>query len=708
MWAERFVDNDFAAAAAAPAVSDGVLSGVLSGLFWAGVNAPNKLPQWLLTRAGLDAPERTLSVTRDDGTVVTLLIGKSAGTHPHKTTRPAPPGVPAPPMEVDEPQEFLYAKLQNNDQVFEIQADKLKDVFVATDTLRDPQLAHFTAGDATRLEISQGGQEIVLVKDKDKDRWGLDKPLHADADRQKVTDLLNRLSGLEARGKDVLDGADPKTYGLDQPAAAVKVTVEEKAKDDGEIREKGKTKTRVLAFRLGKHDDATKKVYVQVDDWPRVNAVADGGSAGDAGLTALAKREAREYRGKRLFDFSTADLATVTVQRGNDPQFLLHKGEKGDWKLTAGGPAPVEADAAAASKLANDLGNLEVLEYVNDAPKADELEAQYGLGKPGLTVRAEFTDKTKPARILQIGKAREGKPGRFARLADDPAAPPTSVFAVSEDAFSTLDRDALAYLPRQLWKAAPDDVTAIRVHRKDQDEYTLKKVGLGWKVGGPFEAEASPEAAQALASPLAAPRAETYKAFEAKQSAEYGLDAPYLTAAVTAKDGKEHGTLTVGGPTAKDARTPLRPGRRQRGRVRTRLRRRSPPWTSRALDLLDPTLFRLGGRPSGERPQRGEGRRQDGGVQAGIAAEGLADGRGAGGAVRCGPRRRLPAAKPLVRTAGGALRGLRAEGELGEVRPRRPVGDGHGRRQEGRRGARRRAHGPAGRPGGGRRPLRPL
>ena len=495
-------------------------------------------------------------------------------------------------MEVDEPQEFLYAKLQNNDQVFEIQADKLKDVFVATDALRDPQLAHFSASDATRLEISQGGQEIVLVKDKDKDRWRLDKPLHADADRQKATDLLNRLSGLEARGKDVLDGADPKTYGLDQPAAVVKVTVEEKVKDTDEAKEKGQTKTRVLTFRLGKHDDATKKVYVQVDDWPRINAVADGGSAGDAGLTALAKREAREYRGKRLFDFPTDDLATVAVQRGNDPQFLLQKDDKGGWKLTAG-PTPAEADAAEASKLANDLGNLEVLEYVNDAPKADELEAQYGLDKPAATIRLGFADKTKPMRILQIGKKRDNKPGRFARLADDPAAPPTSVFAVADDAFATLDRDALTYLPRQLWKAAPDDLTAIRVHRKDQDEYTLQKAGAGWKVGGPFDADASEDAAQALAGPLAAPRAESYKAFEAKQPADYGLDAPYLTVAVTAKDGKEH-TLTVGGPTAKDARTRYaqadgNPAVFVLGEATV------AALDKPALDLLDPTLFRLGG-----------------------------------------------------------------------------------------------------------------
>jgi hypothetical protein len=404
---------------------------------------------------------------------------------------------------VAEPEEFLYAKLKDNPQIFEIKADKLKDIFVAVDALRDPQLAHFNTADATRLEISQSGQDIVLVKDKD--RWSLDKALHADADRQKVTDLLNRLSGLEARGKDVLDGADPKIYGLEPPAEVVKVKVEEKAKDENEVKGKTKTTTRVLTFRIGKHDDATKKVYVQMADWPRVNAVADGGSPGEAGLTALVKREAREYRGKRLFEFSPTDLATITISRGSGPQFLFQKSDKGDWRLSVPpGVVSTETDAAEASKLASNLSNLEALEYVNDAPKADELEPQYGLGKPALTVRLDFADRTKPSGTLQAGKARADKPGRFARVAEA-----DSIFAVANDVFETLDRDALAYLPRQLWDAPPQNLAGVRVHRKDQPEYTLKKAGAVWKIAGPFEADAAPAAAQALADALTAPHVES-------------------------------------------------------------------------------------------------------------------------------------------------------------------------------------------------------
>ncbi len=395
LWAERFVANDVRAAAAAPVLADGSLPGLVAGLFWAGVSEPANAPQWLLERAGLAAPERSLSVTRDDGSTVELLIGKSAGSRPKKVMRQPPPGVPGQPIEVEEPEGFLYAKLKDNSQIFEIKADRLKDVFVSVDALRDPQLAHFSDADATRLEISQSGQEIVLIRDKD--HWRLDKPIHADADRPKVTDLLNRLSGLEARGKDVLDGADPKAYGLEPPAEVVKVTVEEKAKDEGEAKEKTKTTPRVLTFRVGKRDDATKKVYVQMADWPRVNAIADGGAAGESSLTALVKREPREYRGKKLFEFSPTDLATISVMRGAEPPFVFNKSDKGDWRLSAQPTVvSVETDAAEASKLANGLSNLEALEYVNDSPKADELEPQYGLGKPAADRPPQFRrqDKT--------------------------------------------------------------------------------------------------------------------------------------------------------------------------------------------------------------------------------------------------------------------------------------------------------------------------
>src|SRR5207244_4099799 len=175
---------------------------------------------------GLKTPEKTLRVTRPGGDTLTLLVGRSSQMKTRVVNRPAPPnqfGMPQQPQRDIVHEEYRYAKLQDNDQVFEIKADKLKDLFVAADTLRDAHLARFKTEDVRRVELSQSGQELVLVKDKE--QWRLEKPMKADAENIKVTELCDKLSGLEARDKDVLDKADPKSYGLDKPAATVKLTV---------------------------------------------------------------------------------------------------------------------------------------------------------------------------------------------------------------------------------------------------------------------------------------------------------------------------------------------------------------------------------------------------------------------------------------------------------------------------------------------------
>src|SRR5262249_28041285 len=146
--------------------------------------------------------------------------------------------------------------------------------------LRDTRLARFTTGDARRVEIDQQGRSTLLVKEKD--RWKLDKPIQSDADTEKVNELLNKLTGLDARKEDIHDVPEPagpegksaalQPFGLDKPAASVKVTVEEEVKGPGEAKQK---KMRTLKFAIGKEDEKAKKLYVQTDDWPRVNAVVD-------------------------------------------------------------------------------------------------------------------------------------------------------------------------------------------------------------------------------------------------------------------------------------------------------------------------------------------------------------------------------------------------------------------------------------------------
>jgi hypothetical protein len=489
-----------------------------------------------LAEYGLKDPEQTLSVTKPGGDTVTLLIGKLSPTvRERKVPGPAPPpGMPFQPPPVTVREEYRYAKLRDNDQIFEIKVDRLKDVFVAAKELRDTRLARFKPEDARRLEVKYAGHDVVLVKDKDKDAWQLESPIKADAETTKVTELLDKLSAAEVRDADLIDSADAKAYGFDDPAkvGTIKVTVEEE-KGEGAAKKK---ETRTLSFALGKDDTAAKKLYIRTGDWPRVNAVDDS-------LVSLAKRPALAYRGRRALDFAIGDVAKVEVKRAGETVVLEQ--DKGAWKLLA--PSAADADAAKAGTLAGGLGTLEVTEYVKDKPEAKDLEA-YGLAKDALAVKLTFTEASKkPAQTLLVGKAVTDKPNEFyAKLESG-----TSVFAVTKALRDSLDQDALAYRPLQLWRVPAEDVAGLRVKRAGQDEYRLTRKDGGWQIGGPFEAAAQPAIVAPMLGELAAPRAERYVAAKAAADKlkEYGLDEPHLRVVLAgSKPGEKERTLLVGKP----------------------------------------------------------------------------------------------------------------------------------------------------------------
>jgi hypothetical protein len=488
-------------------------------------------------QTGLEEQNKKITVTRNNGDKVTLLIGNVSRMATKTVMQAPPPGAPFGPRPVTVTEEYRYAKLEDNPQVFEIKAEGLKNIFVPLDTLRDAQLARFTPQEARELEIVQPGKETIQFV-KEKDAWKLVKPLKADADAAKVSELLMRLSTLEARGDDIVEVGkrDPAAQGFDKPGTSVTIKWEtEKTGADG-----NKTKTpHQTTLKFGKHDAAAKKLYVMTDDLPRVNAVEDG-------LAALVDRPALAYRGKRLLDFLPADVAEIAVERGKEK--LTFKRDKNEWQFVA--PIEGRADAAKVNQLAAALGRLQVLEFVDDDPKDDKLDEQYGVGKSApVVVTVTFADKDKKPRTLRLGKARGDKPGVYGKMGDAPA-----VFAVDELIHADLERDALTYLPNDIWKMPVEEIVGVRIKKQGEDEFTLKHADKKWAISGPFDAPAFVPVATSVVARLAAPQCESYKTPDGtKDLATYGLekDKAWLTVGVTGKDGAEH-TLLIGNPVEKD------------------------------------------------------------------------------------------------------------------------------------------------------------
>jgi hypothetical protein len=482
-----------------------------------------------LDEMGLTEPEYTVKIKRPDGETVTLLIGKVSSSKDRVITKPAPPQQ-SPFMPPGKPtvqiikEEYRYAKIPDNDQVFEVRADKLKDLAPTLAEIRDARLARFKADDVRKLEIDWKGKSLVLLKDKDK--WRLEKPYPVDAETQPITELLDKLAGLEARGPEIRDREDLKNVGLDKPIATVTLSLEETKKTDKAARS--------LTYSFGETAKDKGKLFVRLADWPRVNVLNDD-------LVKLLDRDALAYRRRRLLDQAGADLAKIEIRRGAD-SFAFERKE-GVWSQTAPSPAKIESDKV--EQLAGDLARLETAEFVVNEPKGEELDKSFGLAKPEIMVTLTFADAKEPSRTLKLGKPRVGKDDSFARLDDGP------IFALKKDIRELIDRDALSYRPAQAWQVQAENIAELRIKKAGEAFSVSKDAGL-WRVTGPFTAHARPDYVEAIADELAQLKSEKYVAQIKNDLAKFGLDKPYLEIEVISRGvakltpaGKEKGKETT-------------------------------------------------------------------------------------------------------------------------------------------------------------------
>ncbi len=489
---------------------------------------------------GLAKPKYEVAVTRDSGAVVKLLAGTQARVETRLVAKaPPPPMFPGQPPQKDTEEvheEYSYAKLQDNDQIFEVKTATLKTIAGPWSNLRNPLLAKFKPDDVQRIEIVSEAltkQVIVLVKTtaKDKSGWRLEKPAAYDAQSGQVDELLTKLAGLQT--KEFIDKADP-ALGLDKPAAVVKVVVNQPGAQATGLATKPSPKIETFTYRLTTSDkDKEKgKLFVQVEGWPRINVLDDS-------LLKLVQRPALAYRERRLLDVKEADLARIDIQR-RDGNALSLAQDKTGWKLVAPVASPI--DAGKVKSLTAALAHLEAVDFVSDRPKADELAKVFGLEKPSVRATFQVGTAAKAQHVLAIGGQRAGSKDEFyARLDQGP------VFVVRKDLVDDLNRDSLAYHSNELWKLNPAEMTEIDVNR-DGSSYRLQRMDKAWKIVAPFSATPVADQADALATALAHLQTENFVRLDASPSplvlAVYGLAQPSMRVRVTAA-GKAH-TLLLG------------------------------------------------------------------------------------------------------------------------------------------------------------------
>jgi hypothetical protein len=281
----------------------------------------------------------------------------------------------------------VYAKLADDKKVFLVSSYLDSTFNRTTFDLRDKSVLKVDREKVDSLEVSTADRTTRF--EKVNGEWQMTQPAAGRADFSAVDGLVQRVSGVQMKALPP-DASDAKQYGLDKPAATVRIG-------------SGSSQATLL---LGA-SPAEGDVYAKDAARPTVFTI-------DRSLLDDLKKDPSEYRQKDLFDARSFNTTRVEIVR-NEQTLVFEKTKVKDkdgkeeekWRQTA--PVPRDVDTAKVEALISAATGARATGFVDSLAKS-------GLEKPELTVALKF-DENKDERVAfarsggSAYAARAGSPG---------------------------------------------------------------------------------------------------------------------------------------------------------------------------------------------------------------------------------------------------------------------------------------------------------
>lgn len=454
----------------------------------------------------------------------------------------------------------VYVKVEDQARVNEVDIEYLDTLKKGLLEYRSKEVLDFSKSDLVKLEVKKADDHFVVRKDGDDYKFL--QPGTGEADKDKVNEIVDKLTSLKAEKYLTENASDDelKEYGLvGDPTILAVVTVkveeedededEDEDKDDKDKKDEKKNKkkkketTRVHRLLVGKTSESDKEHRYARLEAEKVVFTIGKDPIEKLQLTTL------DLLPKELWDVDDDEILTVDIQQA-EKRLKLEKADD-KWRITQ--PVDVAAGSDEVEDLLEELDDPECERYV--VLRADDL-TKYGLAKPFLTVTVgveaeegddkdddddddkkdeDEEDEEKERKfqtyVLKIGAPEgEDKKSRFAMRSGTGAS--EAVFVLKESLIEQLTKDHLAYLDRELIDVDEDDVVLYESTR-DGQKFALTKKDKKWLVTAPVEVKPDSSAVADLLDAVTDIEAERFAALGKVDLPAYGLDKPYLTATLT-------------------------------------------------------------------------------------------------------------------------------------------------------------------------------
>jgi len=281
----------------------------------------------------------------------------------------------------------VYAKLPDSKRIFLIPSFLDSTFNRSTFDLRDKSVLKVDREKVDSMDVTTKDRTVRF--EKKNGEWQLAQPSAGRAEFGAVDGLLSRVSSVQMKSI-VADATDLKKYGLDKPAATVRLG----------------SGSSQAALAIGSAAESGS-VYARDLSRPAVFTV-------ESSLADDLKKDASEYRQKDLFDARSFNTTRIEIVHNNQTTVFEKTKvkdkdgkEEEKWKQTA--PAAKDVDAAKVEALISAATGARATGFVDTAAKT-------GLDKPELTVVFKY-DEGKEERVTfartkdAAYAGRSGSPG---------------------------------------------------------------------------------------------------------------------------------------------------------------------------------------------------------------------------------------------------------------------------------------------------------
>lgn len=444
----------------------------------------------------------------------------------------------------------LYVRLDEGEKAQVLNSDDLLNrVRKAVSEYRSRDLVDLTRDDLVRIDLEGGKGRVRLERaEEDRERWLLVDPMTARADPDLTDDLVREALNLRIK-EFIADGAQELApYGLEEPRLTL--TLWKAGEPAGDVpsgdAEPGETSSSSEPAAEAAGDAMTGEDSGEPTETapppPEVAAVLKFGSFADMkretvhlttgegrSVVSVAAekledidRSAQDLRDKHVLAFEKGRVKSIEVHNASG-KFELEK-KAGTWHLNVPGRAEAKAERSAVDSLLDELADLEVVYFDDEAAPEETVPPD----SPGVRLRLEGEAGVRGFRIVldekagsRIRNVRESWLGR-----------------VNEEQLDWYTKDWLAYPSADVMDVEPADVARVTVETPDRVVEVERADEEAWNLVRPVEAEADVQAVDDLLTELQFLKAERFVA-AADDFGRYGLETGEVTCTVTERPAEE-------------------------------------------------------------------------------------------------------------------------------------------------------------------------